>query len=211
MPFNYRLRGCINFTRLNKPGQTDVISPIVNRLLRVDVTAAPGKKILVGRIIPIFQGVPDSISYKIYSDSELFLLPNLGQCSLRFISSGILKSGSVRFFEKIGRLSDTELRAVQTSLGLVLDIVTEDNLKLANIIKNLPKDSFEFEFNQSKLDSNNILVFENTLESKPSSIAVYDQSGELIRVDYAIVNNQISVDFSDFIPIVGNWTISISN
>ena len=136
MAMNFRLRKVINFSRFSKAGNTEIIQSITNRLLRIDAPSSGSKRrILIGRISPIFQGIPDSISYKVYSGSELFLLPEIGLYSLRFISSGTMKSGSVRFFEKIGQLSNTELREVQSLLGMVLEMASADTRNLIQSIE----------------------------------------------------------------------------
>lgn len=136
MAFSFRLRKCINFSKFSKAGNTEIIPVLTSRLLRVDVSPTGSRrKILIGKIIPIYQGFSDSISYKIYSESQLILLPEIGMYSLRFISSGVMKFGNVRFFEKIGQLSNTELRNVQSLLGMVAEMASADTRNLIQSIE----------------------------------------------------------------------------
>ena len=208
MTFNFRLRKCINFSKFSKAGNTEIIPALTSRLLRVDVSPTGSrKKILIGKITPIYQGFSDSVSYKIYSESQLILLPDIGMHSLRFVSSGMMKFGAVRFFEKIGQLSDTELRNVQILLGMVAEVAVTDVRNLESLVTS---STIEFRFVQSDL-VDGILSTLNTLPTAPSSVMVYDDFGEAVMIDFRVFEGNILADLSDFIPIAGTWKISITN
>lgn len=200
MGFNFRLRKCINFSKFSQAGDTEIIPSLSNRLLKIDVAPNhPRGKILVGKISPIFQGLPDSISYKIYSGSEIFLLPELGTYSLRFTSSGALRFGAVRFFEKIGHLSDSELHQFQILLGKEAEMASSDTRNLINAVQTSTASIASNQAAQDSINSANAAAItaaqlaadnfnKEMIISEKFSLSAADFVAQLNGVYHAIVN-----------------------
>jgi hypothetical protein len=70
---------------------------------------------------------------------------------------------------------------------------------------------FELKFAQADLDGANQIRVPHNLGTRPSAIALWDGSGNLVTPDniqYLDLNN-LAIDLTSFVSIQGTWTISI--
>ena len=67
-------------------------------------------------------------------------------------------------------------------------------------------------FTQSSLNINNILPVVHSLGVRPSGLSIWDSSAEEVEPDNVIYINEnaIAIDFSSYVPLIGTYTVVVS-